>query len=134
MYIGYLSLENWLTVVDKNLPVYACLVTEPGQQGQYSQRIDQLIVLVEQPEGELVHYCRLHVASLQYVGNSPYNNHNQNIGLAEQAWDIVQTWLKENGLVVRPGLVSFPKDLRLTDGWAHFLEFDLKEHAYRQTK
>lgn len=120
--IGYMTLENWLNSIDKEQPVYACLITEPGQTGQYAQRLDKLVVLVSQPESDdIVHYCRLNVASLQYIGDSPYNDHKRNVAQAEQAWLTIQAWLNEQGLDIREGVISMTQNINLVDGWAVFL-------------
>jgi hypothetical protein len=131
LFIGYTTLEEWITVVDDDRPVFANLITELGKHGQYDTRTDQLFILAAQADDEfLVHYCRLVVGEMRYLSGDPPDR--RPIELAGQAWQIVQDWLKAQGLVVRKGVIAVPENL-LMNGWANFLRFDQKKQEYTTT-
>ena len=132
LFIGYTTLEEWITVVDDDRPVFANLITEPGKPGQYDTRTDQLVILAAQADDvSLVHYCRMIVGEMRYVAGDPPDR--RPIELAGQAWQLVQDWLKAQGLVVRKGVIAVPENLRLMNGWANFLQFDQKKQEYTTT-
>jgi len=132
LFIGYTTLEEWITVVDDDLPVFANLINETGKSGQYDIRTDQLVIMAAQPGDEsIVHYCRLVVSEMRYLVGDPPDR--RPIELAGQAWQLVQDWLKAQGLVVRKGVIAVPENLRLMNGWANFLRFDQKKQEYTAT-
>jgi hypothetical protein len=133
-FIGYGTLEEWLRSVDPKRPVFAALITEPGKVVQ-SMRTDRLMIRVAQPADDLMHYCQLVIARVQYVGDNPFNtDYKQRFSLAEQAWKVVEAWLDERGLTVMNGVVSMPDNLRLMDGWANFLVFDQQTQEFRRAE
>jgi hypothetical protein len=71
------------------------------------------------------------VGETHYVASDPPDR--RPIELAGQAWQIVQDWLKAQGLVVRKGVIAVPENLRLMNGWANFLRFDQKKQEYTTT-
>jgi hypothetical protein len=73
VYVGYLTLEEWLRVVDRKRAVFANLVIEPGAVTQYGMRSDHMIIRAAQAEGALVHYCRITVGTLRYHGDSAFD-------------------------------------------------------------
>lgn len=120
-FIGYEYLECWLTVVDRARPVYANLMIEPGETDQ-ALRTDTMVILVAQPEHDLVHYCRLPVATLNYLDGQTYDpDHETRVQAAKNTWELVNHWLDGHDLTVRNGIVAAPAGLRLQDGWANFL-------------
>ena len=132
--VGYDLMEQWFEVVDKERPVYAKLVREQQIVAANNLWSAHLIIWVAQPESmsDLVHYVRLNVGTLQFIGDKPFDNdHEQRIALAESAFEIVHKWLEEQGLDVRPGLVAVPEHVRLLDGWAGFMVFDTKEGCFK---
>ncbi len=83
-YIGYGRLENWAEVASVQEPAYVCLVSE-SETGNPGFRNERAIILCAQPAGALVHYCRIPVATIQWVGDTPFTeNHEQRIERAEQ--------------------------------------------------
>jgi hypothetical protein len=74
LFVGYLTLEEWLRSVDKQRPVYALLFTEVGETS-FDLRTDSIVIEVAQPEDgqALVHYARLYAGSLRYQGGEPFD-------------------------------------------------------------
>lgn len=133
LFIGYSTLEELYRVLDPKRPVYAALITEPGKPNQYDQRVDALVIMVAQPDGDLVNYCRLPVGRINYVGRLPLNgqaDEETQKTWAEQAKSLVDTWLTEGKLAVLPGVISVPQNMRWLDGWANFLFFDNSTQTY----
>jgi hypothetical protein len=128
LFIGYTTLEEWITAVDDDRPVFANLITEHGKPDQYETRTNQLVILAAQPDDDLVNYCRLVVGEMRYVDGDPPDQ--RPIELAGQAWQLIQDWLKAQGFVVRKGIIAVPENLRLMNGWANFLSFDQKKQEY----
>jgi hypothetical protein len=133
LFVGYGQLENWLNAINKTRPVFANLITEPGKYGEYGHHTDTLTILVAQPDVSegIVHYCRVVVGKIQYLGNDPFTpNHQQRLDLAGEAWLIVSAWFAEQSLVVHPGIIAIPANLKLMDGSAGFLGFDQEGQHY----
>lgn len=132
LFVGYQSLEEWRTAVDVVLPVFGALTQEVGKVDRFGMHTNRLVIMVAQPEEDLVHYCRLVVGVVQYMTGQPfYADHQKRLALAEQAWKIVEDWLIEQGLTVRNGVIAVPQNLALMDGDAHFLVFDNERQVFR---
>ena len=83
----------------------------------------------------MVHYCRLQVEKVRYIGDQPFDeDQDLRVARARGAWRIVEDWLVENGLTVSHGIIATPKDLLFLDGWAGFLEFDQERQQYIRKK
>ncbi len=133
-HLGYPALELWAQAVNKDEPVYGMLLTEPGQTGQRSWRVDSLVIACFQTSANhCVHYCRLLVGRLTMInGSQPFdNNAEERKGRAEDAWDIVKDWLWEQDFDLREAAIATPLDHRLLEGTADFLAFD-KENGYHR--
>lgn len=133
LFVGYSSLEELGRVVDLKRPVYVALFTEPGKHSQHDQHTDAMVIMIAQPDEDIVNYCRLTVGSVQYVGDLPlYGKEDvtRKETLAEQAKTIVKDWLLEKGLKILPGVIATPNNTRFLDGWADFLVFDTGTQAY----
>ena len=129
LFIGYTTLEEWISVVDDDRLVFANLITVHGKPGPFDTYTDQLVIMAAQADDEsLVHYCRLVVGEMRYVDSDPPDQ--RPIELAGQAWQLIQDWLKAQGFVVRKGIIAVPENLRLMNGWANFLSFDQKKQEY----
>lgn len=117
LFIGYATIDQWLLVIDRSKPVFASLVTEPGEAAQYNLRTDQLVIMVTQPEEDLVHYFRTVVSELRYLDGTPFDvDHKRRITSASEAWQKVQDWLTDHKLSFRQGVIASPKGLRFLDG------------------
>lgn len=133
LFIGYETLEEWLKSADKTRPVFANLIIDPGKPKDTGIRTDRYVIIVNQPEegGGLVHYCRLQVEKVRYIGDQPFDNDRDlRVARARDAWRIVEDWLIENGFTISHGIVAAPKDLLFLDGWANFLVFDQELQQY----
>jgi len=125
-FVGYGQLEAWAEAVSMLEPVYASLISE-SNTGDYGIRYERAVILCAQPQGEIVHYCRIPVASIEWIADQPLTqNHEQRIERAEQAKKIVRDWLRAQGFVVREAAVAFPRDFRLLEGGAGFLQYNQK--------
>jgi hypothetical protein len=123
LFVGYLTLEEWLRVVDKQRPVYALLFTEVGETS-YDLRTDSMVIEVAQPEDgqALVHYARLHAGSLRYQGGEPFDrDHKERVEKAEELWGKVESWLEGQGLAVRHGRVAMPAGITKVRSGAGFV-------------
>ena len=86
LFVGFYTLEEWLTSIDRTRPVFTNLVTELGKTGNNDTRTDRMVIIVSQPIADLVYYCRLPVSELQYLGGKPFNSdHDQRLKQAQQA-------------------------------------------------
>lgn len=133
LFIGFDTLEEWLTSIDHTRPVFANLVIEYGKIGLYDIRTDQKVIIVAQPITDLVYYCRLPISELQYMGSKPFNpDHDQRMKQAQQAWEIVETWLLEQGLTFHKAVIAVPQYLKLLEGKANFLIFDNDTQNYQR--
>ncbi len=118
LFVGYNNRNHWLASIDPGQPVFANLYTEHGETNEYHQRIDKLVIMLAQPEADLVHYCRFVVGELNFISGEVFDaDHKKRISAANAKWDKVLDWLQSLGLVYRLGLVAAPKHL-------HFLECD----------
>lgn len=115
--IGYTTIEEWLSVADVDKPVYASVATEVGEVARYGLRTDLAVVMVAQPDGDIVHYFRGVVTHLRFVNNEPFDtDHKHRVATIENAWKKVEEWLTNNGLTYRKGVIAVEKDVRLVDG------------------
>jgi hypothetical protein len=131
LFIGYTTLEAWMEAIDPSRPVFACKITEPGENSTYVQETRIVIMIAQPDESDLVHYCRLPVGHVKiFFGESFGKEHQQQVELAEQAWKLVYKWLKGKGLPMRQGVVATPANLRMVDGQAGCLHFDNQEQRY----
>lgn len=126
LYIGYPTLEGWAQAVQKDEPVYAMLLTEPGKTTQNGYRVDDLTIVCAQPDAHnRAHYCRLLVGQVAYVADQPFGDkHDQSMDWAETAWDLVKDWLWEQNFDVREAALAVPVDYRFLNGRAAFLAYN----------
>lgn len=131
-YIGYGRLETWAEVASVLVPAYVCLVSE-SETSIHGLRNERAVVLCAQPAGALVHYCRIPVATIQWIGDAAFTQDlEQRIERAEQAHAIVLDWLQEHGFGIRDAAIAFPRDYKLMDGRADFLGYDKERGYYRK--
>ena len=125
-HIGYPTLEHLVLHLDPNEPVFLMLITEPGQTGQHSYRSDKMVILIQQPQDNLVLYCRIPVGQLNYInGDQPFDmDPEQRRNRAIHAYSIVETWLRGQGLLTMEATIATPLDHRCLDGQANFLKYD----------
>lgn len=117
LFIGYNTVDRWLSAIDVRRPVYASMVTEPGEVAQYGIRTDQVAVMLAQPDADVVHYFRALVMELRYVEDQPFDvDHKRKLAAIKDAWTKVQDWLLDHGLDYREAVIAAPKDLRFLDG------------------
>lgn len=130
-YIGYSSVEKFLDYTPPYHDIYATLITEPGASGQHGVRSDKLVITLQRLKDDQVHYCRIPVGSLTYIGESqPFDpNAQERKDRALQAFDLVQTWLVKAHYNLIPATVAVPLDHRFLDGWADFLGYT-KERGF----
>ena len=135
-FIGYGSLEDWAEAISTHEPVYACPLTEPDKPNAQGMRTDRLVITCSQPDDRgHVHYCRLRVGFLQYIGDTPINqDHEERKQRLDQAWEIVETWLRDRGFTIRRAAVAVPVDLKLMDGWAGFLRWDKETKRFHRSE
>ena len=127
--IGYSQLKDQTEAVSNLEPIYATLASK-SDLGYHRVRYEQIIIQIAQPQGEIVHYVRIPVASIQWINDTPLTpNHEKRIQHAEQALQIVKAWLLAQGFIVRNAAVAYPRDYRLLEGNARFLDYD-KERGY----
>lgn len=102
LYIGYPTLEAWAWVVHKDAPIYAMLLTEPGAHGQHGHRTESLLIVCAQPDDhKQVHYNRIMVGQLSFLGDQPFSSkHTWIMDQAEHAWGLVKDWLGEQAFKV----------------------------------
>lgn len=114
--------------------VYVMDVKEP-HSGQNKHGIGLLLhlVVVQLIEGDQMHYCRLRIGGVQTISGKPFGEEKQDERLSRlclQVASIVRDWLEYRGYRVRPGLVGFPHDVRLLEGWAKFLDYDKVQDGF----
>ena len=98
--IGYLSLEKWSDTVSVLQPVYGCLMSE-SEMADHNMRYESAVIQVTQIKGDDVHYCRIQVATIQWLHDQPFNSDwKQRQKRARQAWEIVNNWLHQRGFNV----------------------------------
>jgi len=132
-FVGYETLEEWAKAADKTRPVYALPIQDQGKTSNEGFRVDDLTVFVSQLEAAqaAVHYVSLHVSSLQFMDNVPWNDdHEGRRERFNQVWNLVSEWLAREGFTVRSAIVARPNDLRLLSGWADFIAYDKAEKRY----
>lgn len=133
LYIGFLTLESWLSNTDPTQPVFANLTREVGKPGPYGQRTDQLVILTAQARENIVYYARFIVAKLDYMNEEPVTaDHKFRIQLAESAWRIVHRWLEQHLFIVTPGVIAMPANLILIEASASFIRFNPTTQAYEE--
>lgn len=133
IFVGYGSLEEMLKGLLRGTTVYANHVSISNGIGQHGVRTYELIIMVSRhcPDMNQVHYCRMVLGHLQYMGKTPISEDpNGKRERAQQAWKIVEEWLIEQEFYVAHAMVAMPKDLVLFDGWADFLGYDKEEKQY----
>ena len=130
-YLGYSRHTDWIAAIDRTQPVNAISIVNTEWIGSGLAKNTQLIVL-SQAQGDTVHLLRLITDQYQTMdGREPLDSkiklHEKR---AESAWDILQTWLRENNLITRRALLALHKDLRLLDGHADGLMEFSKDLGY----
>ncbi len=133
LFIGFDTLEEWLASIDRSRLVFANFVTELGKTSHRDVRIDRMVIVVSQPVADLVYYCRLPVGELQFLGGKPFNpDHEQQVKQAKQAWKIVESWLRKQGLKVHKAVIAAPQNLVFLEGRADFLVFDNETQSFQR--
>jgi hypothetical protein len=130
LFIGFSRLENWFKAINPAQPVFADLAVESEHiNGTIPSVLEKYTVMVAQPgESDLVYYCRLVVAEETIImANARGPKHKDR---ASQALEVVQGWLRDQGLTVHEAVIAAPKDLLFMDGWANFLAVDKKTQQY----
>ena len=92
-----------------------------------------LVIWVGQhrPSTREIHYFRCRVGLLEYVGSMPFgNDHEERKRQAEEAWALIREWLQEQGFEVKEGVVAYPRELKLFEGWPGFLKYDKEQKRY----
>jgi len=125
-YIGFARVEEWARVLDTQRPVYACSIEEPGPIGPYNTSVNDLVVVLAQPDdrGDVL-YCRRHVGAVSRVNGRDFDEDaSGRRARATAAYRIVWEWLNQRRLNVREAVVAMPRDLRWMNGGAGFLRWD----------
>lgn len=118
LFVGYNNPYHWLASIDSGQPVFANLFTEHGETNEYRQRVDKLVIMLAQPEADLVHYYRFVVGELNFVSGEIFDaDHKKRTIVANEAWERSLNWLRSKGLTYHLGVIAAPKNL-------HFLECD----------
>jgi hypothetical protein len=132
-FIGYGRFAEWLDWVDRDMPVLAIPLVEPGTEHS-GLRTDRLLVVCQQvgPEGH-VHYCRLRAAEMTRCGGEPFDRDWQEREAAwHSLWEAVEQELLARGLTARRATVAPPRWLRLLEGDPHPVAFDRETKRYRR--
>lgn len=134
LFIGYPTLEKWAESVQKTEPVYAMLLTEPGNPTQQGYRVDDLTIVCVQPDAHnWAHYCRILVGQVSYVADQPFGSkHTWIMDQTEIAWALVKDWLWEQAFDVREAALAVPVDYRFLNGRAAFLEYAKETGFFRR--
>jgi hypothetical protein len=131
-FIGHPTVEQLISVTDAQEPVYCMLITESGATTAQGLRTDKLVIVVSQPDerGD-VHYVRLPVGSVSFIGNTPFDSdHAERRERARQAYAVVRGWLSGFSSPVCEALIAMPTDYRLLEGWADFLGYNKGTKQY----
>ena len=121
--IGYSTLEEWCKVVDKDSPVYVCLLQETSPSNVPGLLYKKDVVSCCQADSrENVHYFRQTLRT--------YTSVDMEENSAIEGWQIIKEWLVEKGFTVLEGTVSMPGDLKLLEGYADFLKWDKDKRKY----
>lgn len=117
LFIGYNTVDRWLSAIDVSRPVYASMITEPGEVAQHGLRTDLVVMMLAQPEGDIVHYYRAPVVQLRYVDDQPFDiDHRSKLKAVKDVWEKTRGWLQDHGLDYREAVIAAPKDLRFLNG------------------
>lgn len=133
LFLGYESLEEMLRSVDRKRPIFGLLVAESVRVGQQGFRTDKYIIVVSQPEaGEgLVHYCRLPIAQVRYIGDHAFDSDaERKIERAKGAWLALAGWLAASGYRLVLGVVATPEHMHWLEGEAACLEYNAEMDEY----
>jgi hypothetical protein len=124
-FVGHATLEGWNKAIDPDYQVYAIMTVESRMGNAGLSRVERHIITLAQPVDDEVHYCRLHVASTEWIGDtcvSPRQAERE--ARAQQAWELIKGWLKEKRLQWHEAAVAVPGELRdgLIEGHAVVLK------------
>lgn len=133
IHLGYSTLEEFLKQSDDANPLYTMLITDPGTSQQHGIRSDRLVILCQQPEYDVIHYCRIPVGRLTYInGDTPFDpDAKERTQQATAAYNLVTTWLQEQGYKLITATIATPTEMRYLDGWASFLAYSKDRGFYR---
>lgn len=115
-YIGYDTLETFVSSCSTVLPLYVMLIRKTQQEtpfgpGRYTYRLE-----VAQIRQDNAHYWMRDVAIADFYGNDVLTEHKDRANTALSALATVHTYLKEKGLKFIQACVATPKDIVLFDG------------------
>jgi hypothetical protein len=125
LFVGYLTLEEWLRAVDKKRPVFAVMTATDETMSYIVRR--EIVIEVAQPENvqAMVHYCRILAGRMSFMGDSPVeSDHPVRTERAQGLMRIIETWLEEKGLTVLHGAIATPIGMQFVKGWADFVTLD----------
>jgi hypothetical protein len=125
LFVGYVTLEEWMQALLPDRPVLAMPLVEPGTE-QSGMRTDTLVVVCQQvdPDGH-VHYCRLRAASLTRCFGEPFSDDWREREAAWRSlWNAVQEILRARGLTYRGATVAPPSHLRFLEARSEGIAFD----------
>ncbi len=126
-FIGYNSLEDFMTHADPALPVYLSLVSHE-ERGPHGVPIVYGEVRAFQIRDGLAHYWLFRAATM--VGFTD----EKKVKAAHSALDCVRSILAGRGFSVVPATVAVPRDLRLMRAGTGLMHFDEDRYEYVLTE
>ncbi len=121
-YIGYGSLEAWAAVTMNALPVFALCGYTARRTARGMPGVTDIFVTVAQvsPVNGDVNYLRFRLGTYNSIpgsSNRPmFPQDREIIDNAQAGFELVRTWLVEQGYQVREAAVAMPLHLRHIDG------------------
>lgn len=127
-FIGYGDLSRWAASADKQQPVYAKPIADPGKPDSRGVSIQTHVVLVQQiDEHDHVHYVRIVTGRETCINGDRLPGPKNVQARTQSAWEIVQGWLLANGFQLREAVIAQPHGLSLLNGHAdEIMRYDEK--------
>ena len=119
--IGYVTLEGFERAISPDYDIFATLLRESKTRMSGQVSMSTYLIVVSQPMDDEVHYCRIPVIKSDNWLNKP-DELAEIEKAAEQAWGLVQEWLKEHGHHWHAAVCGISKDIEPIDGHADFLQ------------
>jgi len=129
-FIGFGNTRDWFNALDQTLPVEFNVIVDPGRFGKFGVALHRQYLVLSQVQRSEVLYCRVLVDNYQTLGTDPLDNHAKHERRAESAFSVAEAWLKEMGVSYRKAIVAVPHNLKLLEGYAHFMRYSKDTDSY----
>lgn len=132
-FVGFGRSSDWLTEVDRSLPVNAECVEEAGRAGKYGMSVTSVQIVVSQVNnGEVLYFmCQVDeyvTINGQIMGSGKEEESHQR--RAKTAYDLTLAWLSAARIYTRKAIIATPKNYKMLRGVQTYMKYDKESDSY----